>query len=84
MIRPDYLKKGDKVGLIAPARKVSQNEIGFFREYIGRFHFNVVEGKYLFGELHQFSGGDTERRTDLQTMLDDPEIHAIFGEDTGL
>ena len=78
MICPPYLKAGDKIAIVAPARKVSPSEMetafGIFRSW----GLQVVTGNHLFGEYNQYSGTDRERAADLQTMLDDREIRAII------
>lgn len=38
----------------------------------------VVQGKNLFNEAYQQAGSDKDRAADMQQMLDDPEIKAIF------
>src|SRR5699024_4272945 len=38
----------------------------------------VVLGKTLYESFHQFAGPDEIRLADFQTMLDDPDIKAIF------
>lgn len=78
MIRPPYLIKGDKIAIVAPARKVApaemENAIHTFRGW----GLQVVTGQHLFGQDNQFSGTDDERRSDLQTMLDDTSVKAII------
>ncbi len=78
MITPPYLKPGDKIAIVAPAKKVTASEmdaaIGIFRSW----GLQVETGPHLFGESHQYSGTDEERTADLQMMLDDREIKAII------
>ena len=78
MITPSYLKKGDSIGIIAPARKISLSEIQFAVDVIKSWGLKVVFGKNLFKEQNQFSGSDKERTDDLQTMMDDDSIRAII------
>lgn len=78
MQQPAFLKKGDKIGIIAPARKVSKEEM---QPAIGRLRswgLKVVTGKNLFKENNQFSGTDAQRAEDLQTLLDDTSVKAII------
>ena len=77
MIRPDYLS-GDKIGIVAPARKVTPAEIEYGIELLRNNGFEPVLGKNLFGEFNQFSGTDNERAADLQHMIDDNSIKAII------
>lgn len=78
MIRPPDLKPGDSVGILAPARKVSREEMKPAIDIINNWGYQVVEGKHLYDELHQFSGTDHARASDFQAMLDDENIRAIF------
>jgi muramoyltetrapeptide carboxypeptidase len=78
MIIPTYLKKGDKIGIIATARKISEAELAPALKIIEEKGLIPVLGKNLLGACHQFSGTDAERSADLQTMLDDESIKAII------
>jgi muramoyltetrapeptide carboxypeptidase len=78
MIIPTYLKKGDKIGIVATARKISEAELEPALKIIEENGLVPVLGKYLFHSYHQFSGTDAERCADLQAMLDDKSIKAIF------
>ncbi|MBA3706658.1 MAG: LD-carboxypeptidase [Bacteroidetes bacterium] len=78
MTRPAYLKKGDKIGIIAPARKVSKEEMAPAIAILKGWGLNVVLSKNLFKSNNQFSGKDEERTADLQGMLDDTSIKAII------
>ena len=78
MRRPPFLKPGDKIGIVAPARKVTHEELKSGLEILRGWGFVPVEGKHLYGAYHQFSGTDEERTTDFQELMDDPEIKAIL------
>lgn len=79
MIRPSFLQAGDRVGVLAMASKVSYPSLAeglrILREDWG---LEVVEGQTLYSQYNQFAGTDEERRQDLQLMLDDSSIKAIF------
>jgi len=78
MITPGYLKKGDTVGIISPARKIREEEIASFLELLNSWGLKYRFGKNVFGEENQFSGNDSRRAADFQQMLDDPEIRAVI------
>lgn len=78
MITPDFLKPGDKVGIVAPARKIDMNEIEAAIKVFRRWGIKVELGKNLFAKDRQFAGTDEQRAEDLQSMMDDPEIKAII------
>jgi muramoyltetrapeptide carboxypeptidase len=74
---PPYLKKGDKVAIIAPVRKISEPEIADAIKLL-RENFDVLLAPHLYATHHQFGGTDAERASDLQWALDTPEIKAVF------
>ena len=78
MTYPPYLKTGDTIGIVAPARKVNRNEMEFAIRWWEEKGFRIVLGKYLFAENHQYAGTDEERLEDFQNMLNNSEIKAIF------
>ena len=77
MISPPFLKPGDKIAIVAPARKISAAEVDLAIKTFQQWGLKVVNGQHLFGEENQFSGSDEERTSDFQAMLDDIEIKAI-------
>lgn len=77
MQTPPYLKKKDKIRIVAPARKISQGEVGASKNVFESWGLHVEYGRHLFGKHHQFSGTDAERLEDFQAALDDPEVRAI-------
>ena len=78
MVTPPSLKKGDKIGILAPARKISREEIQFAVDTFGKWGLKVVLGKNIFGAENQYSGSDAQRADDFQKMLDDDSIRAII------
>ena len=78
MKTPSALKKGDKIGIVACARKISKEELQPAVEVFNNWGLEVVYGKKLFNADHQFSGTDTERAEDLQSMLDDASVKAVI------
>ena len=78
-MRPNSIQKGDTVGLIALACKVNfeilKPAIAWMENVWG---LKIILGESLTSEYHQFAGTDTIRANDFQTMLDNPEIKAIF------
>jgi muramoyltetrapeptide carboxypeptidase len=78
MVRPPFLKKGDHVGIAAPARKINAGIIIQATRLLKQWGFRVVTGLHLFDDNHQLAGTDEARAEDLQRMLDDPELRAIL------
>ena len=78
MICPPYMKEGDKIAVVAPARKVNRDEIEEAIATLATWNLVPVMGKNLWKENDQFSGDDSARKEDLQIAMDDPEIKAII------
>lgn len=77
MIIPKNLEKGDKIGIISTARKISKKEIKTAIDLFSSWGLDVKLGKYLFEEKDQFAGTSKQRAKDFQSMLEDKEIKAI-------
>jgi len=78
MIRPDFLKQGDTVGLIAPSRWVSEAEIEPFLNTLSGWGLKYKLADNLYTRNHQLAGEKSERIKGLMNMLTDPVIKAIF------
>ncbi len=77
MICPPYLKKGDKVAITCPAKKLPHgidDAVGLLESW----GLEVILGDTVTAAHHQFAGTDELRAKDLQGFLDDPEIKAVF------
>ena len=77
-IRPTNLQKGDQIGIISTARKISKEELEFSKNYLEHWGLKVVYGNNLFKKYNQFAGTDIQRAADLQQMMDNPDIKAII------
>lgn len=75
---PPFLQNGDKVAIVAPARKVSRSELEPAFDFIERNGWKAVFSEELTAEFHQWSGNDLHRCKDLQNYLNDPEIRMIW------
>ncbi|MFO8235680.1 MAG: LD-carboxypeptidase [Bacteroidales bacterium] len=78
MITPPHLNENDTVGIVAPARSLSPAELKEAIELYKSWGLNVHPGDNLYKKHNQFAGTETERASDLQKMMDNPEIKAIF------
>lgn len=75
---PPYLRKGDTIGLVAPAGYMPPED---FQQCIQTLHdwgFRTLPGKTPGNQFHYFSGTDDERTNDLQEMMDNPAVNAIL------
>lgn len=77
MICPPYLKKGDKVAITCPAKKLPHG-IDDALVLLESWGLEVVLGETVNAQHHQFAGTDELRAKDLQRFLDDLDIKAIF------
>ena len=78
LITPTSLKEGDFVGIVAPARKVSEEEVLPAIKLLTSWGLQVLLGKNIYGSFNQFSGTDSQRAADFQEMIDNPKVKAII------
>lgn len=77
-IKPPRLKKGDVVGLIAPASTPSAREkVDGAVAYLERLGYRVKVGTHVMDELGYLAGTDEARSSDLNAMLADRSVRAI-------
>lgn len=77
MITPPYLRKGDKIAIVSPARKITPAEVNPAIKTFREWGLEVAEGKHLYASHDQFAGSDEQRLADMQMMLDDDSVRAI-------
>lgn len=75
---PPYLKKGDKVALVCTARKFFPEDAQPAIDLLKSWGLEVKLGKTIGLDSCQLGGTDKERAADLQEMLDDDSIKAIW------
>jgi muramoyltetrapeptide carboxypeptidase len=80
---PPYLTKGDTVGILATARKVDMDPIQPAIKLLESWGLHVVVGKTVGLDNNQLAGADWQRATDLQQMLDNPSIKAVWAAKGG-
>lgn len=78
MRQPPALKSGDRIRIVAPARKISKAEIAPALAQIEAWGFEAYYSEALFAEKDQFAGDDALRIADFQAALDDPQTKAIL------
>lgn len=77
IIKPPYLKKGDKVAITCPAKKLPSPMTDAVN-LLESWGLEVVLGETINASFHQFAGDDALRAKDLQRFIDDDSIKAIF------
>jgi muramoyltetrapeptide carboxypeptidase len=79
LISPPFLKKGDKIGIVALASKLIpadiQSAINLMQE---NWNVEVVIGESVSASYFNFAGTDEVRLRDFQQQLDSQEIKAVF------
>src|SRR5690554_1181528 len=74
---PQFLKKGDKIGIVAPASSIP-NGLDDAVNLLESWGLEVLLGETVHTSFHQFSGEDQLRANDFQEMLDDSSVKAII------
>ncbi len=73
-----YLKKNDKIAIVATARKISEKELLAAVETIKDWGLQPVLGNNIYAAENQFAGSDAQRTKDLQWAIDNESIKAII------
>jgi len=76
-IQPPYLKKGDKIAITCPAKKLP-NPMTDAIALLQSWGLEVVLGDTVNASFHQFAGDDELRAADMQRFIDDDSIKAII------
>ena len=80
---PPTLKKGDTVAIIATARKIDASTLQPGIKLLESWGLKVILGKTIGKAQNQLAGADWQRATDLQEMMDDPSVKAIWAAKGG-
>ena len=76
---PPFLKRGNTIGLTCPAGYMPPGNAATCIATLQQWGYKVMKGKTLDSDSgNYFSGTDEERRSELQAMLDDDDVHAIL------
>ena len=79
LLRPKALRRGDVIGLVAPAGALWRpDRVEGCVRYLEGQGYRVEVGAHALGNDGAFSGTDDERLCDLNGMLRDPRIRAIL------
>ena len=78
MITAPYLQKGDTIAIVATARKNIDDNLKPAIALAKSWGLEVVIGKSIGLDDHQLAGTDEQRAADFQTMIDNPNIKAIW------
>ena len=78
MIYPEYLQKGDRIRIVAPAGKVSKDKLLPGIELLQDMGYEVIVGKHVFDRHFQYAGTDEQRASDFQEAINDTQTKAII------
>jgi len=78
IIKPPQLKKGDEIGVIAPAGPVSPPEIQPGIDLLESFGYKVNPSPHLYHTNGYLAGDDNTRLEDLHSMFHNGRVKAIF------
>ncbi|MEN1967697.1 LD-carboxypeptidase [Lentibacillus sp. N15] len=78
MIQPERLRKGDTIGIIAPASPVHWHELTCGIPFFEQMGLQVKLGKSVNRTYGYLAGTDEERLADIHAMFADPTVKAII------
>ena len=78
-IKPDALKKGDLIGVCAPAGGIKHpSEITDFKQELEGQGYQTIFSKNIANNTGYFSGTDQERANDFMELIQNKEVKAIL------
>lgn len=79
MIKPAKLRKGDTIGVIAPAAAFfKDHQLDDFLVKLTELGFRHKVGKHVRDKYGYLAGKDQDRLSDIHQMFEDPEVDAII------
>jgi muramoyltetrapeptide carboxypeptidase len=78
MIQPSHLQQGDTIGIVCPSGYIPLEKVQVCIQTLEKWGYKVKLGTTVGAKMDSFSGTDTERAADLQSMFDDPSVKAIL------
>jgi muramoyltetrapeptide carboxypeptidase len=76
--KPPRLRPGDVVGVIAPAGAVDEGRLRAGLALLERWELVVELGDAVLARRGYLAGDDDARRADVQRMIDDRRVRAVF------
>lgn len=78
LVVPPLLKEGDKVAIVASSTKVSEDDVKPTFELLEEWGLEAVYDSTLFSTDFRFAGTVQQRIQNVQRVLDDPDIKAVW------
>jgi muramoyltetrapeptide carboxypeptidase len=77
-VQPEFLKPGDEVAIISSSFAADEIKVTEAIHFLETWDLKVHTGKNIFRKSGPFAGTDMERLSDLQDVINDPVIRAVF------
>ena len=78
-LKPPRLRPGDLIGIVSPASTPSaQEKVDRGVRYLEGIGYRVKIGRHVMAQYGYLAGTDEERVSDLNDMLRDPAVKAVF------
>ena len=77
-VAPNFLKKGDIIEILAPAKFILEKDISFAKSFLEELGYQVYIDKSNFISDGIFAGTKSDRTERLQSSLDNKNIKAIL------
>jgi muramoyltetrapeptide carboxypeptidase len=78
VIKPPRLARGDHIGVISPAGPVEESDLKQGLDILEQSGFRLRLGPHIYDRAGYLAGTDEDRLSDLNAMLEDDEIKAVF------
>ena len=78
MRKPGLLRRGDLIGVVAPAAAVDATQVNAGVRVLEQAGYRVHIGASVFRQYGYLAGPDADRAADLEAMFVDEEVRAIF------
>jgi muramoyltetrapeptide carboxypeptidase len=78
MLKAKKLKKGDTIGIVAPANFTVREKVNYGCKELEKLGFKVKLGKSCSAKWFSFSGNDDLRANDINEMFADKNIDAVL------
>jgi muramoyltetrapeptide carboxypeptidase len=75
--KPPALRKGDLIGVVAPAGAVKVNDLNAGIKRLEELGYRIIVGQSVYRTARYLAGRDAERAGDLMEMFANPDVRAI-------
>lgn len=78
VIKPRRLRRGDRIGVVAPAGPVSESDLEPGLKLLASAGFRVLLGAHVYDRKDYLAGEDKARLADLHAMFRDSTVKAVL------